>query len=146
MVQAKQHDIRKRPVPALPDEQTRLLRAKLIMEEAVETVEALGFQVQVIPGEDEPITFRPHPVHKPDLVEILDGCADIFVVTTGTLVACNVPDKKLLEIVDENNMDKFKPGHSFSESGKLIKPPDHRGPTKQIVKLIDHLTEHFTQE
>ncbi|RME85522.1 MAG: hypothetical protein D6785_04320, partial [Planctomycetota bacterium] len=33
-------------VPTLPDEKTRLLRSKLILEEALETIHALGFAVE----------------------------------------------------------------------------------------------------
>ncbi len=104
----------------MPNEATRLLRARLIYEEAMETVHALGCSVnsqgEVVGGSE------------PDLVEIIDGCADVSVVTIGTLIACGVPDESLLKLVDENNLAKFGPGCSFREDGKVVKPPGHTPP------------------
>ena len=34
-------------IATIPDEKTRILRAKLILEEALETVEALGVKVEI---------------------------------------------------------------------------------------------------
>jgi len=106
---------------------TRLLRARLIYEEAMETVAALGCVVHTDledgtstvhldsgPYEDSPAKF----------CEIVDGCCDISVVTIGTLSAMGVPDEPVLRLVDENNLSKFGPGHSYREDGKLIKPAD----------------------
>jgi len=160
-------------MPTLPDEKTRLLRAKLIMEEALETIEALGVTVvtdQTVDEmklvydiaadvsqsktEDEQTTkllawvrklapmkaidrkkLQFAPTHAPDLIGIVDGCADVSVVTIGTLLACGVEDKPILELVDTNNLAKFGPGHSYREDGKLIKPPGHRPPdiTKALI-------------
>lgn len=133
--------------PAVPDERTRILRARLILEEALETAEALGVQVSVqghLVGEDGQLSFTAHPTKKPDLVGIADGCADVSVVTTGTLVACGIPDHELLNLVDENNLAKFGPGHSFREDGKLIKPPHHRPPN--ITGLLQRLCEEVMEE
>lgn len=125
--------------PTLPDESIRKLRAAIILEEALETVKALGFD-PVLALRDQPsrpalalqtvtikdITFYSHGA--PDLPEIADGCADISVVTTGTLAACGIADKPLLRLVDENNLAKLAPGHSFRSDGKLLKPPGHKRP------------------
>lgn len=121
------------PVPTPPDEADALLRASIILEEALETVNALGVTVSYIPGMgDSKVDLKKNLslrfTHEPDLVAIADGCADIFVVTTGTLIACGIADQELLELVDQNNMDKFKPGYSISPAGKLIKPPGHKPP------------------
>lgn len=122
--------------PTLPDEKTRKLRAKLIFEEALETIEALGFEVVQAPVGSvvsiASVEFAPSFV--PDLSGIADGCADISVVTVGTLSACGIADAPLLRAVDENNLAKFGPGHSIREDGKLIKPPDHRPP--DIAKVL----------
>lgn len=105
----------------LPDDTTRLLRARLIYEEAMETIHALGCCVSTIDGcADVILDFR----FTPDLVGIVDGCADVSVVTIGTLIACGVPDSALLEMVDVNNLAKFGKGHSFRPDGKVIKAPE----------------------
>ena len=108
----------------VPNRHIRQLRAKLILEEAVETVEALGFSVVQNPTGD----FSFIADREPDLLEIIDGCCDIKVVTTGTLSACGVPDLPFQECVDLNNLAKFGPGHSWREDGKLIKPEGHKPP------------------
>lgn len=117
--------------PTVPSEEVRLLRAKLILEEAMETLQALGVSITAV-GDDAtemaPVKFNFHASHKPDLIEIADGCADLSVVTIGTLSACGIDDKELFEAVDQNNLDKFGPGHSIREDGKLVKPPGHKPP------------------
>lgn len=105
----------------------------LILEEALETVEALGIDLLVeITRTDNMLDMENFQFieseNGPDLKEIADGCADISVVTTGTLIACGIRDSPLLEEVDRSNLSKFGPGHSFSEAGKLIKPDDFEEP------------------
>lgn len=125
--------------PTTPDHDIRLLRAKLILEEALETIEALGFRVSTKPYEEqsdegngaEPVTMDNVNItssFKPDLVEIADGCADLMVVTTGTLIACGIHDMPLQELVDQNNLDKFGPGGYRRPDGKWVKPAGHRPP------------------
>lgn len=127
--------------PVIPNVDIRRLRAKLILEEALETVKGLGFAPKV--RSDRPIqhsveAFFAHCAEvTPNLVEIIDGCCDIKVVTTGTLSACGIPDMPFQSAVDENNLAKFGPGHSFRADGKLIKPPGHKAPDIEgILKSI----------
>lgn len=117
--------------PIIPDEETRVLRAKLIFEEAMETIEALGITVltkvdentlQVISEPESDITFVANK--EPNLTEIADGCADISVVTIGTLSACGISDQPVLDIVDRHNLAKFGPGGYRRDDGKWIKPKD----------------------
>lgn len=117
-------------IPFVPGRDVRELRAKLILEEALETVAALGFDVCLGPDralvEMACLSFADGET--PNLEEIIDGCCDIKVVTTGTLIACGVPDEPFQRAVDQNNLDKFGPGHSWREDGKLIKPSGHKPP------------------
>lgn len=118
----------------MPNADVRRLRAKLILEEAMETIKALGFTVYydyLHLSDDHSIEFGDLDIratHEPNLTEVADGCADISVVTIGTLIACGIPDETLLKMVDENNLAKFGPGSYAREDGKWIKPPDHRPP------------------
>lgn len=107
----------------IPDEKTRILRAKLILEEALETVAALGVAVHVNGQEviEEGLAYSaPNEV---DLKEVVDGCADISVVTIGTLIAFGVDDEPVLEEVDASNLRKFGEGSYRREDGKWMKPP-----------------------
>lgn len=89
--------------PGIPSLETRKLRAKLILEEAFETIQALGFRpVFRDTYDNEAWTFcyktdRLELHHEDDNVDlslIADGCADLKVVTEGTLVACGLVSKK----------------------------------------------------
>ncbi len=115
-----------------------MLRANLILEEAKETIEALGFEINLVPVHEIGYGTRKEATliekFEPNLKEIADGCADISVVTIGTLIACGIHDAELLKAVDRNNLDKFGPGHSIREDGKLIKPPGHKPP--DILQIL----------
>lgn len=108
----------------------RRLRASLILEEALETIEALGFEVSVnVP--DHRFSVRNITLAEVgpfDLVGTVDGCYDLRVVTTGTLSSFGVSDEPGQELVDENNLMKFGPGATVREDGKLIKPVGHKPP------------------
>ena len=130
--------------PTIPDESTRLLRAKLIMEECLETIEALGFYPCLVGidshGDREEYSLDEYKMSfpaygSPDLTEIADGCADISVVTIGTLSACGIKDQPILETVDENNLTKFGEGSYRRDDGKWMKPPDFVGP--DLVGCLD---------
>jgi predicted HAD superfamily Cof-like phosphohydrolase len=130
--------------PTIPDEATRRFRAKIILEEALETIEGLGFYVTMKDqGTWEQLVsidqcefskeFPNKATLEPDLIKIVDGCADVRVVTTGTLSACGVADEPVQEEVDESNLRKFGPGSYKREDGKWMKPPDFRPPDIEAV-------------
>ena len=119
--------------PSVPDSSTRVLRAKLILEEALETVRALGIRAHIGAREVEMSSLAFEDSGEPDLEEVVDGCADISVVTIGTLIACGVDDEPVLEEVDNANLRKFGPGASVRWDGKWIKPPDWEPPDIQGV-------------
>lgn len=119
--------------PFIPDQKTRILRARLILEEALETIHALGVNALIAndvftaPGSRKLVEMSQIEFTCPremDLVEVVDGCCDIKVVTTGTLIAIGVQDAEVQREVDESNLRKFGPGGYRNEHGKWIKPPD----------------------
>lgn len=115
--------------PTVPSDEVCRLRASLILEETLETIKSLGCEVLVegtFTLDKDKLSII--SVASPSMVEICDGCADLSVVTIGTLSAIGVEDQGLLELVDENNLEKFGEGHSFRPDGKLIKPPSHTPP------------------
>lgn len=111
--------------PVIPSLEVRRLRATLILEEALETIKGLGFSVSQ-PHDCAPLKIQEDG--EPDLIEIVDGCADISVVTIGTLSSCGVADAAVLAEVDINNIAKFGPGGYRREDGKWVKPPGHKPP------------------
>lgn len=127
----------------IPDAETRILRTKLILEEALETFAAMGVRV-FIPTTpeaiaDEVIELNTNteiyfaPTDKVDLLEVADGLGDISVVVTGSMIAFGIPDKPLLEEIDRSNMSKFEDGY-LREDGKWCKGPNWTPPN--IAKAI----------
>lgn len=121
----------------MPDEETRLLCARLILEEALETINALGFNV--FPKEQhwshqcEPdYELLPHDglPCKPEEVEcvmcsIIDGCVDTIYVATYCMTLMGVPDIPHIEEVCKANDAKFPNGVGVphpSVKGKYGKP------------------------
>lgn len=135
----------------IPPEETRRLRARLILEEALETIEGLGFHVQVACEDEEkciedlPLTMKTaifgHSKDGPNLEKIIDGCCDTKYVSVGTLVACGVCDEQHMEFVNRANNAKFPKGEAkVNEHGKFQKPPGweaphHLGTTCRMANL-----------
>lgn len=131
----------------IPDEATRLLRARLLLEETLETINALGFNVCVtisepcIIGKDVTAQTTSHeicmdavefePELNPNLEGIIDGCCDVSYVAVGTMLCCGAPDELHMNEVNKANNAKFPNGQAITnEHGKFQKPrgwqpPDH---------------------
>jgi len=88
----------------VPSYEVRRLRAKLILEEALETIRALGF---VIASSSEIVELS----GEPDLIEILDGLCDLdYVGRCGTAIACGISEEQLTKAQNEvhrSNMSKM---------------------------------------
>lgn len=118
-----------------PSSEERLLRAKLIYEEAMETIEALGVDYVlgkfVDAGEDN---YNP--------VAVLDGVADLSVVSCGTLISCGLDGvfPEALERVDINNLSKVGEGSYLREDGKVMKPPGYK--PVYLDDLVDYTKEY----
>lgn len=113
-------------VPTVPDAETRLLRAKLLMEETLETiVRGLGVGVDYFSANG---SWKFSIMGPPNMVEIADGVADVIVVATGTALACGIKLEPIQQLVDEANLAKFAPGATRREDGKWLKPPGWEPP------------------
>lgn len=134
--------------PIIPSEEVRLLRAKLIFEETLETIEAMGVEVdfdhcsladtwgiETEAIKEGAIVFNIDPYKKPDLVEVADGCADINYVVTGTQLEFGIPIEEVQAEVDRSNADKFTGDYTINESGKIIKPSDWKAP--DIASILE---------
>lgn len=128
--------------PCCPSDDVRLLRAKLTLEEAFETISALGFKLQYkgaeIGEKGQYLDLVDMGADKFDLAEVIDGCLDCRVIATGTILSCGVPLTPDLEReVDLNNIVKFRKDKDGRrrEDGKWVKPSDH--PAPRILQVID---------
>lgn len=127
-------------VPA-PD--ARELCARLVLEEALETIAALGVRVewsdgeytQSLPKVDDCTFVASTPEEGLDLLDIIDGACDTIYVAGGVLAACGVPDEPHLEEVCRANNDKFPDGRvKLDASGKkYLKPLGWEGPDHKAV-------------
>lgn len=118
--------------PTISSCDVRKLRARIILEEALEFCEAAGLDVFLDTQQGsarivaEELQFRRNGGGC-SLQEMAKELADISVVTIGSLVAFGIRDVQLLEEVDANNLYKLHPQAKSTrrEDGKIIKDPNH---------------------
>ncbi len=129
--------------PAEPKLRDPELRASLIMEEAIETVIALvgAARAQTI-VQHQLVTvlqaFTRAGKTKPDLVEAIDGLADLQYVIAGTFEDIGVDGEIFFDEVHRSNM--MKVGGSIDENGKIQKPagwtpPDIEGVLARMIAI-----------
>ena len=128
----------------MPNQEQRKLRIRLMLEELLETITALGFKIApkspVISSVND-VDILLHPNDKQNLENVIDGCCDLIYVTTGTMWSCGVPDKRHLIEVSTANESKFPDGKPIVDpnTGKYLKPDDWVPPNHTLVQ------EHFTK-
>lgn len=123
--------------PTLPDAATCLARAKLHLEETLETIVALGCYVYRDKDTRHGFNVGKWVDVKPNLINIIDGCVDSNVIATGTLSACGVPDPPFIIEVDAANLRKFEGDAHRDANGKWIKPTGFVGP--DIAEVLKQL-------
>ncbi len=121
----------------------RKLRANLILEECLETITALGCAVvdtrtgYLLDSKCAKAMLTVIVEDRLNVADVIDGCCDIRVVTTGTLSAMGIPDNPFQTEVDHNNLTKLDQGVSVSPNGKILKPPNHKPP--MITEMLDKM-------
>ena len=117
-------------MPQVPPVDRRILRAKLLLEETLEFIEASGLCVWFVGTKlEEPdrrfdVRVAQMPV-APDLTLAADALADIRYVTDGAALEWGIPLEKCLREVHRSNMSKLgedgKP--ILRADGKILKGP-----------------------
>lgn len=148
----KQYNQEVKQRPELPDAETRLLRARLVFEEALEFVKGCGCTIRLNGARAEvggaavidEIGVAIDPTGTPDLVEYVDGCIDQLVVTYGALNAAGVKAQPAWDEVQRSNMSKAWPHCSACDAvleraadGELKHPGDDaaHGGWSTVLKL-----------
>lgn len=136
--------------PELPDAATRLLRARLVFEEALEFVKGCGCTVTLSRASDggpaviDDIHVVPDTNGTPNFAEYVDGCIDQLVVTYGALCAAGVKAQSAWNEVQRSNMSKAWPHCSVCDavlvrgSGEEPVHPDgeaHGGNWHTVLKV-----------
>ncbi len=107
--------------PCIPSLDIRKLRAKLILEEALETIDALGFNIVKNSSRGKrwnewiPETVKDLSVEEsskePNLTSLIDGLCDLdYVSRCGTAIACGITEEVLNKAQNEvhrSNMSKL---------------------------------------
>ncbi len=115
--------------PELPDAATRLLRARLVFEEALEFVRGCGCTVTMSGSSAEgaavidDIRVVLDANGTPDFTEYVDGCIDQLVVTYGALCAAGVKAQSAWDEVQRSNMSKAWP-HCSACDAVLVRGAD----------------------
>lgn len=124
---------------SIPSGDVRRLRARMTLEEALETIEALGFSLKLgdveIKDQGKDLELVPTTATL-DAYKIAKECLDCQIIATGTLLSLGIPLTEDLQLeVDTNNLVKFrkdKDGH-LREDGKWVKPSDHPAARVELV-------------
>lgn len=131
----------------IPPKEERILRSKLILEEAMEQVEGLGVSLMYNHDDCHPyfltedvISFKDNGDY--DAQKVLDAFCDINVINTGTAITCKFSEillDKSQEAVDNNNLSKLDgpDGPIFREDGKLLKPDGYVSVDKELNQIMD---------
>jgi predicted HAD superfamily Cof-like phosphohydrolase len=142
--------------PQVPSQDIRVLRAKLILEETLELLDALGMQVDLKVNDETEGDFthvgrwlrvRPRPLaNNLDLAHIAKEIADVSAVAISTASACGIADEGLLQAVDINNILKTAtdPLPTHSSTVKFIKPPNHKQP--DIATILAQQTSYSSAD
>lgn len=114
-----------RTTPTMPSEAERLMRARLVLEEALEVVRALG--CVAAPRWDGEIEVVVN--HQPDLTNVAHELNDLLYVAHGGLAEMGAPPGVFAEI-HRANMSKLgddgKP--VLRADGKVMKGPNYKPP------------------
>jgi predicted HAD superfamily Cof-like phosphohydrolase len=148
----KQYNQPVKASPELPDPETRLLRARLVFEEALEFVKGCGCTVtmpvagangkaEIAVIDEIGVVHDPHV--KPDFIEYVDGCIDQLVVTYGALNAAGVKAQPAWDEVQRSNMSKAWPHCSVCDAvleqgagPELVHPQDANAHQKKWSPLL----------
>ena len=118
-----------RRLPEMPSEAERLMRARLIHEEAGEVIRALGCVVLRWSDGSTTVESRPDLVGEPVLSNIAHELADLQYVTHGGQVEAGVPQDVFAEVHRANMSKLGDDGRPVLRAdGKVMKGPKYRPP------------------
>lgn len=123
-----------------PEVRDAELRARLMLEEAIEFANAVGYTPAV--SEDGTITLIENG-QQPDLVEAADALCDQLYVTFGAAVTFGLYLPQLFFEVHRSNMTKANGEIVRREDGKIEKPEGYEPP--RLAPLIEEQRQGFEE-
>lgn len=117
--------------PSMPDEATRLLRCRLLLEETLEFIRASGCSVNAYHG----LGFCVITTHAPDLAAMAQENADVRYIAHGNDLAMGV-DGRVFNEVHHANMLKTSNGVVTRRAdGKVVKPDGWKPP--DVARVLE---------
>ena len=118
------------------DGQEIRLRARLVVEEVFEMLEALGVDPLMLEEmEHTTMALVDETILQPvDMVKLADALADIDFVVEGTRLTFGIPRQPIADAVAATNLEKA--GGEVDATGKLQKPKGWRPPDAMIEKAL----------
>lgn len=135
--------------PCLPVESIRLLRLKLIFEEASELASAFGFSASFMLLDRDGLyaaggkAFSIEGAEHDRVAMAADACGDIDYVVQGTNVACGFPGGAVIDAIHAANIAKLGPDGKpiYREDGKVLKPKGWQPP--DIAAVLERYMRRF---
>lgn len=149
------HRMSGQDVGTSPQIRSAELRARLIIEEAIETAYALVRSVSITNSDaffvvddicremiEKVVTANPETLYDPvsNIAEVIDGCVDLIYVTVGTAVTIGVSLDMFWLAVHAANMQK---AGGPVVNGKLMKPRNWQPP--DIRTLFENLRPEMSR-
>lgn len=128
----------------MPDEATRQLLARLLLEETLETIKALGMRLKLAGDplfiDDDELTVERDAGGPMTFESVIDGACDVQYVAGGIFLAVGAPDEPHTAAVCEANNRKFPNGVAITDprTGKYLKPVGWSGPDHTTVMKLHH--------
>lgn len=116
--------------PTMPDEATRVLRCRLLLEETLEYIRASGCVVMHWGDGRQTVESRPDLVVEPNLAAMAQENADVRYIAHGNDLAMGV-DGRVFDEVHRANLSKT--GGSKRSDGKVLKPEGWKPPDVERV-------------
>lgn len=126
--------------PRAPATNDLELRVECVFEEAVEFVEACGFEIKgdETNGVVNAGLWSVRRIRPPNLIAAIDALCDLLYVVFGTFVSWGLNPAPFFKEVHDSNMTKVSPDKLVREDGRVMKGPSYRPPDLQRV-LDDEL-------
>lgn len=115
-----------------------VLRLALILEEAIELADALGFPTDDIKDSADYMLNKIGPRiydDKVDIVAVADALGDLEYVVNGAALEMGIPLPAVVEEIHRSNMTKLGPDGKpiYRADGKILKGEDYEPPNLQEV-------------
>ena len=135
------HEVFGHPVgekPEVPNDDRAILRLSLILEEAMELADALGFATS---DTKDAISYMLYEVGPKvygdniDIVSVADALGDLDYVVNGAALECGIDLPAVTAEVHRSNMTKLGPDGKpiYREDGKILKGEGYEPPNLEKV-------------